>query len=47
MSIQTCWELAQKWYKGRLEYNWQRPTQEKAQLLFNSLGLDDEFWNLA
>jgi hypothetical protein len=47
MPIQTCWELAQKWYAGRLEHGWQRPDQNKTQQLFHSLGLKGDFWNLA
>jgi hypothetical protein len=46
MSIQACWELAQKWYAGRLEHDWKRPDREKTQDLFESLGLEGEFWNL-
>jgi hypothetical protein len=46
MTIQKCWELAQKWYTGRLEYDWQRPDQERTQQLFNQLGLEGEFWRL-
>ncbi|MGD8209466.1 MAG: organomercurial lyase [Desulfobacterales bacterium] len=43
MPIQTCWELAQKWYAGRLEHDWQRPDQNKTQQLFHSLGLKGDF----
>jgi hypothetical protein len=46
MPIQTCWELAQKWYKGRLEHGWKRPHIDEAQNLFKSLGLEGEFWKL-
>jgi hypothetical protein len=46
MPIQTCWELAQKWYTGRLEHDWQRLDQNKTQQLFHSLGLYGDFWNL-
>lgn len=46
MPIQTCWELAQVWYTGRLEHDWKRPDREEAQNLFKSLGLEGEFWNL-
>ena len=46
MPIQTCWELAQKWYTGRLEHGWERPNQEDTQKLFKSIGLMGEFWAL-
>ena len=47
MPIQQCWELAGKWYAGRLEREWQRPAPDKIQQLFDSLGLKGAFWNLA
>jgi hypothetical protein len=47
MPIQTCWHLAQKWYSGRLDRNWQRPGQEQIQRLFEHLGLTEPFWNLS
>ena len=46
MSMETCWELAQKWYTGRLELDWQRPNQEQTQQLFSNLGLKGEFWRI-
>ena len=46
MSMQTCWELAQRWYAGRLERDWQRPNQEETRQLFASLGLVSDFWRL-
>jgi len=46
MPIQTCWELAQRWYKGRIERDWQRLSAEQAQALFDSLGLEGEFWRI-
>jgi hypothetical protein len=46
MSIQTCGELAQLWYSGRLEKDWNRPDRDEIQDLFNSLNLDGQFWEL-
>jgi hypothetical protein len=46
MPIQTCWELAQEWYTGRLERDWKRPDRAETQNLFKNLGLEGEFWNL-
>jgi hypothetical protein len=46
MPIQTCWDLARKWYAGRLERDWQRPGQAQAQQLFDKLGLKGAFWDL-
>lgn len=47
MSLNTCWQLAQRWYAGRLERDWQRPDSAAAQALFNELGLVGEFWRIA
>jgi hypothetical protein len=47
MPIQTCWELAQKWYSGRLAKDWNRPSIDETQSLFNRLNLDGQFWELA
>ena len=46
MPIQKCWELARRWYAGRLEIDWQRPDQAQIQQLFAELGLEGEFWDL-
>ena len=46
MSIQRCWQLAQRWYTGRGERDWQRPDQRQTQQLFDDLGLMGPFWNL-
>jgi len=44
--MQTCWELAKNWYKGRLDHDWQRPDQAKVQQLFEKLGLRGSFLDL-
>jgi hypothetical protein len=46
MPMQTCWELAQRWYAGRIDHDWQRPGQARIQQLFDKLGLKGAFWNL-
>jgi len=46
MPINKCWELAQRWYAGRLEHDWKRPDQAGIQKLFHDLGLDGAFWEL-
>jgi hypothetical protein len=46
MAVDTCWRLAQRWYQGRAERDWQRPDQQAAQALFTSLGLTGDFWDL-
>ena len=46
MPIQTCWDLAQRWYTGRLDHDWQRPGQTAVQQIFGGLGLKGDFWDL-
>ncbi len=46
MPIQKCWELAQRQYAGRLDYDWQRPNQAETQQFFDKLGLKGKFWDL-
>jgi hypothetical protein len=46
MSLETCWDLAQRWYAGRMERDWQRPEAEAIQRLFDSLSLTGDFWDL-
>lgn len=46
MSINTCWELAQQWYTGRMEIDWKRPDKDQTQAIFHSLFLDGPFWDL-
>jgi hypothetical protein len=47
MPIQKCWELAQGWYPGRLDHDWQRPDQDETQQFFERLGLKGAFWDLS
>ena len=46
MPIQKCRQLAQRWYAGRLDHDWQRPGPAEIQQLFDELGLEGEFWDL-
>ncbi len=46
MPIRQCWQLAQRWYAGRLARGWQRPNQPEIQQLFDDLGLKGSFWDL-
>jgi hypothetical protein len=46
MSMHTCWELAQLWYRGRMERDWMRLDIDRTQALFTSLGLTGKFWDL-
>jgi hypothetical protein len=43
MSIQKCQGLAQKWYTGRLDQDWQRPDQKTNRKIFENIGLIGPF----
>ena len=43
MPNQKCQGLAQKWYTGRLDHDWQRPGQETTLKIFENLGLIGPF----
>ena len=45
-SLQTVWQLAQKWYGTRLDSDFRRFTAEEAQKMFTELGLTGAFWKL-
>jgi len=44
--LETAWQLADEWYRDRLSPTWRRRTPEKAQAVFDDLGLKGEFWKL-
>ena len=46
MPISLCNKMANLWYPGRKEKDWERPDADDTQDMFSRLGLDDEFWNL-
>ena len=46
MPIQKCWELAQRWYTGRIDRDWQRPDKTEIQQLFDKLELVGTFWDV-
>jgi hypothetical protein len=45
-SLETCWQLAQAWYRDRLSPDWRRRTPREAQEVFHQLGLTGDFWAL-
>jgi hypothetical protein len=40
-------ELAHAWYSDRLDPDWRARTLEQNQAILDSLGLTEEFWQLA
>ena len=46
ISLEQQWQLASRWYTGRLDRDWRRRTPAEARRLFDELGLRGEFWRL-
>jgi hypothetical protein len=46
MTIQQAWSLSQRWYGGRLDADFRRPSAEEANRIFESVGLTGDFWKL-
>jgi hypothetical protein len=47
LDMKQIWDLARLWYHDRLNPDWTRRTPVDAQEVFASIGLTDDFWNLA
>lgn len=46
MTVAQCWELTRRWYPGRLELGWRRPSAEQMAATFADVGLTGPFWSL-
>ncbi|MCH7491290.1 MAG: hypothetical protein IID05_11415 [Gemmatimonadetes bacterium] len=46
VGMDQCWELARRWYDGRLSSDWRGRSPEAAQAIFREVGLTDAFWRL-
>ncbi len=46
ITVEQCWRLAQRWYRGRLEPDWTRASVEEMEAIFAEVGLTGEFWRL-
>ncbi len=46
MTLEQAWDLSRRWYKGRLDAQYRRPTVEEATAIFDSVGLTGPFWSL-
>jgi hypothetical protein len=46
MTVDQLWDLATRWYAGRLVRGWQRPTPEEAEAIFAAVGLSGDFWRM-
>lgn len=47
LAIEQATALAHAWYKNKLDPDWRRPTAEEAEVIFDDLALDPEFWHLS
>jgi hypothetical protein len=41
-----CWNLAQRWYEGRLDLSWKGRTPKQKEKIFQAVGLTDDFWRV-
>ena len=46
VSAQTLYNLSQDWYRGRMDEDWEPPTAEGAESIFERHGLTGPFWEL-
>jgi len=47
MTLDRCWELARRWYGGRLEPDWRGRPASASQAIFEEVGLSGDFWRMA
>ena len=46
MTVDQLWELAARWFSGRLEPGWRHPTPQEAEAIFVEVGLTGDFWRM-
>jgi hypothetical protein len=46
VSLDAFWALADRWYRDRLNPDWQRLPAAEVEALFTSFGLVGPFWEL-
>jgi hypothetical protein len=46
MTAEQCWQLARRWYPGRLELDWRRRSADEMEGIFADVGLEGPFWRL-
>ncbi|MGH7480850.1 MAG: hypothetical protein ACRELV_01740 [Longimicrobiales bacterium] len=44
--VEQCWQLALRWYRGRLDLDWTRPSLGEMEEVFAKVGLGGPFWSL-
>jgi hypothetical protein len=46
MTLEQLWTLAQRWYAGRFDPDWQPRSPEASQEILTEVGLTGGFWQL-
>jgi hypothetical protein len=46
MTLDQCWQMARRWYQGRMEPGWRGRPPEAAQGIFAEVGLVGDFWRM-
>jgi hypothetical protein len=46
LSVEQCWELAERWYEGTMNPEWKPRSNSEAGAIFREVGLTDTFWHL-
>jgi len=46
LTISQAWELADAWYRNKMDPGWRRATVDETEALLNKLGLTGPFWTL-
>lgn len=46
MTLDQCWEVARRWYRGRMDPGWRGLAPAAAQGVFEAAGLEGPFWSL-
>jgi hypothetical protein len=46
MTLEQLWTVAQRWYAGRFDPEWQPRAVEESQAILTEAGLTGEFWQL-
>jgi hypothetical protein len=46
LTIDQVWQLADAWFRNKMDPDWRRATLEETQSVFTKLGLTGPFWSL-
>jgi hypothetical protein len=46
LTIGQAWQLADGWFRNKMDADWHRATREEAEALLAEIGLTGPFWSL-